>query len=342
MKAVVLRGVGDLTLEVLPDPKPAANEVLIRIKVCGICGTDVHMWEGTNDEGTFPFIPGHEWAGEVIQVGSKIKTLKVGDRVTGEPFISCKVCPSCREGLATNMCTDWEYYGFTRETPGGMAEYVATKEERLFRLPPGVSYEEGALVDPVSCAYFAVWGRGGGAAPHDRVVVFGAGPIGLFAMLVCKASGAPVIVVEPQADRAEMAKRLGADVVVDPGAGNVVEQILDHTDGLGATLVIECSGSDGGLAATVDVVSKQGRIVLIGQSVGRRIPIEIGKMIWQGCQMIGSCGSPHYYPKTLAFMSRRLVDLTAVVTHRFPLTDALEAFEVGKAASDSAKILLIP
>ncbi len=342
MKAVVLRGVGDLHLENLPDPRPAPNEVLIRIKVSGICGTDIHMWEGKNHEGTFPFVPGHEWTGEVIEAGSQIKTLKVGDRVTGEPFISCKVCPSCRDGLATNMCTDWEYYGFTWSTPGGMAEYVATKEERLHRLPDNVSYEEGSLIDPVSCAYYAVWGRGGGAAPHDRALVFGAGPIGLFAMLTCKASGAPVTVVEPLRERAAMARDLGADLVLDPSAGDIVDQVREHTAGQGATLVVECSGSDAALAASVDIVAKAGRIVLIGQSVGRKVPVEIGKMIWQGCQMIGSCGSPHYYPKTLAFMSRHLVDLTKVITHRLPLTDALQAFELGKKASDSAKILLIP
>ena len=93
MKAVVLRGIDDLRLEDLPDPEPAANEVLIRVKASGVCGTDVHMWEGKNDEGTFPFIPGHEWAGEVVEVGKDIKTLSVGDRVAGEPFISCKVYP---------------------------------------------------------------------------------------------------------------------------------------------------------------------------------------------------------------------------------------------------------
>ncbi len=342
MKAVVLRDVDDLRVEELPDPQPADNEVLIHIKASGICGTDVHMWEGINDEGTFPFIPGHEWAGEVVEAGKDIKTLAVGDRVVGEPFISCKVCPNCGDGLATNMCTDWEYYGFSWDYPGGMAEYCVSKEERLFKIPDGVSFEEGALVEPVSVSYYGVWGAGGGAAPHDRVVVFGAGPIGLFAMQVCQASGAPVIAVEPEPYRRQLAQSLGADVVIDPTAGDVVEQVLDHTGGRGATLVVECSGSDGALQATMDIVAKEGRVSLIGHSVGRKVPIEIGKSIWQGATIVGSCGSPFFFPKTLAFMSRQLVDLTKVVTHRFPLTDVLDAFELGKRASDSGKILLIP
>jgi L-iditol 2-dehydrogenase len=148
--------------------------------------------------------------------------------------------------------------------------------------------------------------------------------------------------VEPEPYRRQLAQDLGADVVIDPTAGDVVEQVLDHTGGRGATLILECSGSDGALEATMDIVAKEGRISLIGHSVGRKVPIEIGKSIWQGATIVGSCGSPFFFPKTLAFMSRQLVDLSKVVTHRFPLTDVLEAFELGKRASDSAKILLIP
>jgi threonine dehydrogenase-like Zn-dependent dehydrogenase len=300
------------------------------------------MWEGTSTEGTFPFIPGHEWAGEVVEVGRNVKTFSVGDRVVAEVPTRCRICPNCKDGMEPNMCPDFELYGFSWEYPGGMAEYTLAKEERLFKIPDNVSYEEGALVEAVSVAYHGIWGAGGGVAPHDRVVVFGAGPIGLFAMLTCKASGAPVIMVEPQAFRQRMALDLGADVVLDPTAGDVVEQVLDHTAGRGATLVLECSGSDGALGAVVDAVAKQGRIVLIGQSAGRKIPIEIGRAIFQATTIVGSSGSPYFFPKTLTFMSRHLVDLTQVVTHRFPLADILEAFEVGKAATDSAKILLLP
>jgi L-iditol 2-dehydrogenase len=342
MKATVLRGVHDLRLEELPDPQPRNDEVLIRVRAAGVCGTDVHMWEGTNTEGTFPFIPGHEWSGEVVEVGEHIKTLSAGDRVVAEVPIKCRVCPNCKDGMDPNMCPDFELYGFSWEYPGGMAEYTVSKEERLFKIPDNVSYEEAALVEPVSVAYRGVWGSGGGAAPHDRVVIFGAGPIGLFAMLTCKASGAPVSVIEPQPYRRQMARDLGADVVIDPTAGDVVEQVLDHTGGRGATLVLECSGSDGALGATIDVVAQKGRIVLIGQSAGRKIPIEIGQTIFQGATIVGSSGSPYFFPKTLTFMARRLVDLTPVITHRFPLSDVLKAFELGKKATDSLKILLMP
>jgi L-iditol 2-dehydrogenase len=342
VKAAVLQGVHDLRLQDVPDPEPASNEVLIRVKAAGLCGTDVHMWEGTNQEGTFPFIPGHEWSGEVVEVGKDVRMVSVGDRVVAEVPIPCRICDNCKDGMEPNMCPNFELYGFSWENPGGMAEYTLAREERLFKIPDNVSYEEASLVEPVSVAYHGVWGSGGGAAPHDRVVVFGAGPIGLFAMLSCKASGAPVIVVEPQPFRRKMALDLGADVALDPTDGSLVGQVLAHTGGRGATMVLECSGSNGALAAALDVVGKQGRIVLIGQSAGRKIPIEIGKAIFERTTIVGSSGSPYFFPKTLTFMSRRLVELMPVVTHQFPLTEVLDAFELGRSGAECAKILVLP
>lgn len=342
MKAAVLRAVDDLRLEDLPDPKPKANEVLIRIKASGVCGTDVHMWEGKNNEGTFPFIPGHEWSGEVVEAGRECRKFKVGDKVVGEPFIPCGLCPNDKDGMGPAMCPDPEYYGFRWETPGGFAEYCTSKEARLHKVPRSVSFEEAALIEPASVSYHGIWGGGGSCGPHDRVVVFGAGPIGLLAMLECKACGASVTVVEPLPYRAKMANALGADAVLDPTQPGLVEHVMDLTRGRGASLVLECSGADAALAASIDVVAKESRIVLIGQSVGRKVPIEIGMTIWKGTTIYGSCDSPFFFPKTLDFMERKLVDLTQVITHRFPLTKVHDAFEMGKNASESGKIVLLP
>ena len=342
MKAAVLRKVHDLRLEERPDPQPKANEVLIRVKSAGVCGTDVHMWEGTNDEGTFPFVPGHEWSGEVIEVGKDIKGFKPGDKAVGEPFIPCGVCPNCKDGMAGVMCEDPEYYGFTWDTPGGFAEYVCTKEARLHKVPDSVSFEEAALIEPASVAYHGIWGGGGSVAPHDRVLVFGAGPIGLLCMLECLASGASVIMVEPLPYRRNMAKDLGADEILDSEDPDYKAKIMDLTNGRGASLILECSGDDQALADGMDLVAKQSRIVLIGQSVGRKVPIEIGLSIWKATTLWGSCDSPFFFPKTLEFMERRLVDLTQVVTHRYPLDGILEAFELGKNASASGKIMIEP
>ena len=340
MKAAVLHGVNDLRLEEVPDPRPRANEVLVRIKLAGICGTDVHMWAGTDFEGTFPFVPGHEWIGEVIEAGPEVKTLKVGDRVTGECFIPCHSCPICRNGGASAFCPNHTYYGFQPHAPGGLAEYHTSPEERLPKVPDSLRDDEAVLVEPISVAYHAIWGRGGGVAPHDRVGIIGAGPIGLFAMQVAQAAGAQVIVVEPTEYRQKLANDMGADTLVDPSKEDATQRIMELTDGLGLSLVVECSGSRDGIANTVETVAVDGRVVLTGQSMGQKIPAELGKLIWKHATMVGSCDSPDFTSKTLAYMSRRLNDPTTIITHRLKLDQVQKAFELGNKGTDSGKIVI--
>ena len=340
MKAVVLHGVNDLRVEEVPDPKPQRDEVLIKIDVSGVCGTDVHMWSGINFEGKFPFIPGHEWVGHVIEIGPDVQSLQVGDRVAGECYIPCRTCPVCQDGGAPAFCPNHYYFGFQPQASGGLAELHVSPEERLHRIPEGMSDEEAALVEPISVAYHAIWGQGGGVAPHDRVGVFGAGPIGLFAMQIAMAAGAQVIVAEPTEYRKNMARDMGAKTIIDPSKENMVEAVMELTDGLGLSLIVECSGSRDGIASTVETVSVDGRIVLTGQSMGLQIPAELGKMIWKHALMVGSCGSPGFFPKTLVYMSRKLADPTSIITHRFTLDQALEAFELGNKGTGSGKIII--
>ena len=340
MKAVVLRGVGDLRLEELPVPRPRADHVLIKSSAVGVCGTDVHMWAGTNFEGTFPFIPGHEGVGEVVGLGPDVRSLRMGDRVVGEPFIPCGICAVCQDGGASAFCPNHEYYGFTWETSGCMAEYQVSPEVRLHKIPESMSDDEGAMVDPVSCSYHAIWGRGGGVAPHDRVAIFGAGPIGLFATQIAMVSGAQVMVVEPAAYRQEMARDLGVEEVIDPSGEGWMDRVMDLTGGQGLTLIVECSGNPDATASTVDVIGVDGRIVLTGQSIGTKIPIELGKTIWKHATVTSACDAPHFIPKTIAYLSRGLVDVGKVITHHFPLDEALAAFELGNKGTGSGKIVL--
>lgn len=343
MKAAVLRGVKDLRLEDVPKPgDPGPDEVLIEMTVCGLCGTDVHMWAGTNNEGTFPFIPGHEWCGRVIAVGGNVGHLKEGDRVTGEPFMGCGKCEVCHNGQGPAFCPDHAYYGFTWDTPGGLAEFHLSPAARLHRIPDNLSDEVAALTEPVSVAYHSVWGVGGGAAPHDRICIFGAGPIGLFALQTCLTAGADVVVVEPAAYRQQMAQAVGAETIIDPSSEDVVARVMEMTHGLGATKIIECSGSVEATAMTVDIVAVDGNIVLTGQSVGTKVPIEIGKTIWKHATISGYAGAHYYFPKTLAFMAKGLADFGKVITHRFALDDIDEAFDLCNRGTESAKVMIYP
>ena len=342
MRAAVLRGVNDLSLEEHPAPRPAADEVLVRVEACGVCATDVNMWRGTNLEGAFPFIIGHEWAGEIVEAGSEVGAFAVGDRVVGEVAEPCRVCVNCRAGLPAVACIHARYYGFSWQTPGGMAEYHAAKEERLHKIPDNLSYEEAALVEPISIGYHGVWDSGGGVLPHDRVVIFGGGPIGMLTMLVCKAAGAPVAVVEPHPHRREMAQELGADAAIDPMEGDLVEQVMAYSEGRGASLVVECSGNEAARAATLDVVAFHGRIVLIGIRANSTAPLELDKLIFKEATIAGSDGSGFVFAKPLELMSRRVVDFAKVITHRFPLDQVDRALELGAGQAESSKIMIVP
>ncbi len=340
MKAAVLRGVRDLRLESIERPQPGAQEVLVKIRTTGVCGTDVHMWAGTNYEGRFPFVPGHEMLGEVVETGPGVTSVKVGNRVTTECFTPCRVCPVCRDGGLPAFCPDHLYHGFMWQANGSMEEYSVYPEERLHVIPSGMSDDEGALIEPISVAYHAIWGRGGGVAPHDRVGIFGAGPIGLLAAQIAKVSHAQVIVSEPAAFRKGMAERLGIDALIDPTDKNWRDQVMDLTEGQGFSLIVECSGNVQSIASTVEVIGIDGRIVLTGQSLGSKVQIELGKAIWKHAKIIGSCGSASYFAKTIRFVSKGLIDVNKVITHRFKLDQVLAAFEMGNRGLESGKIML--
>ena len=343
MKAAKLYDVNDLRIEELPDPSPADDEVVIQVKACGVCATDVNMWRGTSSEGEFPFVPGHEWAGEIVEVGQGVKDYIVGDRVVGEICIPCGGCANCKDGLPPEACMNCELYGFRPQNPGAMAEFHLARANRLHRIPDGLSYEEAALLEPTWVAYNSIWEAGGGVGPHDRMVVFGCGPIGMLAMLTGKAAGSHVVVVEPQPYRRELALELGADATVDPMEADLEEQVRSYTGGRGATLVVECSGDDAARAGTLDVVANRGRIVLIGlHGKNHKVPIDLDKAIFKGATIRGGDGSSFFLSKTLAFLSGVGADVGRVITHRFPLEQVVEALELGGSKGESSKIMILP
>ena len=341
MKAAVLRNVNDMRLEELPDPSAGEGEAVIRVRACGVCATDINMWRGTNHEGTFPFVPGHEWSGEIVEVRPGDNGFAVGDRVVGECTMACQKCRNCRDGLPPEACLNIKLYGFGPDTPGAMAEYHKSPVARLHKIPDNVSFEEASLVEPISIAYNGVWGSAGGVKPHDRVAVMGCGPIGMFAVLVCKAAGVPVIAIEPHPYRRQMALKYGAKAALDPTAGKLAVEVMDLTDGQGASVIVECSGSDEGRASALDIVARGGRIVLIGLSPHETAPMNMNKAVFRAVHIIGSDGSSYYFATPLELMSRRLVDFAQVITHRFPLDGIQEALELGARQAASSKITLV-
>lgn len=340
-------GPKDLRLEEVEVAELKSTQILVKLHACGICGSDVECYLGHSKEGRYdlgPYTPGHEWAGEVVAIGSDVISLKVGDHVTGECANSCNRCDICKEGINNSYCTNWNEVGFMPSAPGGMGEYLIGEEQFCYKLPDNMTYVEGALVEPCSVAYYSLYGRDGFVARTDDCVIFGAGAIGLFAATICKAAGAKVIVVEPIEFRRKMAEDIiGVDLTIDPMNEDVVEKVFANTDGKGASLIVECTGTDFGVSTTVDIAKPHARIRFIGHSIGRRIPIEIGKAIWKGLNLQGSAGQPWFFTKTIKFMSRvkNEIDFTKFITAYYKLEDIQEAFDMAIEHKDRAvKVML--
>ncbi|MDP2952871.1 MAG: NAD(P)-dependent alcohol dehydrogenase, partial [Chloroflexota bacterium] len=248
MLAAVLHGKLDLRLEHRPIPLPGPGQVLVRIVAVGICGSDVHFWKdgriGTRVVER-PMILGHECAGEVVALGEGVAAFQVGDRVALEPGIPCGFCPWCRTGRY-NLCPQVRFLA-APPTDGALAEYVAHPAALTYKLPAHLSYEEGALLEPLSVGLHAV--ERAGVRVGDRVLIAGAGPIGLVNLFAAKAHGASqVYLTDIRPHRLELACRLGAEAAIDaretPG---VQQKMQEFTEGYGVDIALDCSGSSPGI-----------------------------------------------------------------------------------------------
>ncbi|MDG6925858.1 MAG: alcohol dehydrogenase catalytic domain-containing protein [Nitrososphaerota archaeon] len=340
MKVANLYGPLDIRTEDWPLPVPVREQVLVKIRASGICGSDINSYTGRTYEGTFPYVPGHEWSGEVEQVGDAVATLRKGDKVTGETVVGCGNCDKCKAGVNPNFCRSPTVYGFQTRAPGGFAQYVLRDERNLSKLPPAMTHDQGALVEPLSVAYHAVWGLAGGVQSTETVVVFGAGPVGLFALSVVKGSRARAIAIDPIEMRRDLALRLGADHVVDPLREDVTQQVLRLTGGHGADLVLEASGNDDARSRLFDVADGSGRVVMIGQTQMKRIPMEMEKLVVKGLTVRGAQGSPGMFQRTIDFLEHSPADLTLMISHHFPLEKTKEALDLASQRTGSVKVVL--
>jgi L-iditol 2-dehydrogenase len=305
MKALRFVAEGDARVEDLPVPEIGPDEVLVAARSVGVCHSDIDLLEGRYIiPFSYPIIPGHEWSGEVVRVGADVEGFAPGDPVVGE----------CVIGL--------DHFGFS--ISGAAAEYFVAKDSWLHKLPEGVSYTNGALVEPFSVAYYALM-RVGNVNASDVLVVLGAGPIGLAVTAAASALGAVTVVVEPAEHRREAALSLGAARVTSPEEIDDVLQEL--TGGRGADVVVEATGRPEVMARALELAAFQGRVSYIGIDVGREAPAKLGLIQSKELQITGSIGSPGVWPQTLRFLANSKIDLTPLVTERFPVDAALDALD---------------
>lgn len=348
MKANIafMHGPHDLRVHQVELPKLRPNQLLVKTKACGICGSDVHCFEGHSAEGRYdlgPYTPGHEVGGEVVEVGSAIADLRPGDKVTADCVLACGTCYNCNEGLMPSACLNMRELGFRPDSPGGFGEYMVIENNYVHRIPDDWSFDMGAWVETFSIGYFGIWGLGGYIDASDYCLVMGAGPVGLSASMVSKTSGARTIVADVNPVRRERARKYGADHVLDPSAPDYYDQIKAVTDNRGPSIIAEASGNDKAIAAIFDVAGHSCRVNLIGHSVGRKIPAELGKTIWSILRIKGSGGTKDWAQRIIRFMSaiKDKYDFDALNSHHIPFADLDKAMDLAVHHPEEAfKVML--
>lgn len=329
MKAYVFEKENVAVLKDIPKWECGDDDVLVKVKACGICHSDYELLEGKYIVPfTYPCVPGHEWSGEVVEAGKNVSNFVPGDRVVGECVIGCGQCEICQEGHS-EFCPTANHFGFTFGLNGAQSEYVICKPGWLHKLKDNVDYNTGSMIEPFSVAYNGIQGMGG-VNGGDVVVVIGGGTIGLCAVAAAKAMGAGVILIEPMEYRRKIAEKLDADAAVDPTAEDAVAKVKELTNGFGADLVIECSGSAAGCETAFDYARNGGRVSFVGINVGMQQTLEMGKIQAKGLTIKGFIGSPNCWQKVIDFLDRTRLDLSPISTHQFKFKDVDEAYKFAR------------
>jgi L-iditol 2-dehydrogenase len=305
MKALQFAQRGRPAVAELPVPEIADDEVLVAARSVGVCHSDIDLLEDRYIIPVrYPIIPGHEWAGEVARVGARVTDFAPGDRVVGECVIGD------------------DHFGFS--ISGAAADFFVARPAWLHRLPDKLSYTMGALVEPFSCAYYALV-RAGNVNASDTLVVLGAGPVGLAVTAAAAAMGAVTVVVEPDERRRRIALQLGARHAVHPDGIDAL--LAEITGGRGADVVVEVSGRPAVMARALELVAFKGRVAYVGINVGDAVPARLGLIQSKELKITGSIGSPGVWPDTLRFLAHSRIDMTPLVTQRFDVEHALDALE---------------
>ncbi len=294
------------------------GEILLKIEVCGVCGTDVHIVEGTS-RSTPPVVLGHEFAGTIEDAGASHFTQ--GQKVAVDPNIACGTCFYCRRGLV-HLCENLRALGV--DIDGGMAEYCIVPASQMYILPDNMPAHASAFVEPVSCAIHGI----DRANIHigDTVVILGGGTIGLIMLQLAKSAGAArIFVVEPLGHKRELALRVGADEVIDPKATDVRAMIFDLT-GVGADVVIECAGKVQTAQSSLELVRRGGTVEFFGVcSIGETFPLEPNKVYSKELTIVGSYVNPHTFSRSIAVLASGKVRVDKFQLDRFPLDGVHEA-----------------
>lgn len=340
MRAATLYGPKDLRIEEVDTPAPNECEVLVRVRCVGICPSDVRVYEGVYKHkvslyGKDSFgLFGHEWSGEVVKVGGSVRGFSVGDRVVPEIIIPCGTCRPCRKGF-TNLCVN------KRNVIRGYAEYVKAPSENLLKIPDSLSYEEAAFSEPIAVCLHA--NEIASVKPGDTVLVIGSGPMGLINMQISKLSGASVIVSEVVEERLEMARKIGADMVVNPARENLHNKVKEVSGGYGADAVIVATGNKAAIETAFESIGPAGTVVLFGGTYPpTKVELDPNLIHYNEIRVVGSYDHlPIHMEKALLLLSKKSLDVKSLISHTFELDNLREGFELVKTGK-ALKVMVRP
>ncbi len=326
----------DFITRVLPDPAP--GEVIVRIKASAICGSDLHIYKGKHPSVSLPATIGHEFAGDVAAIGPGVTQVSVGDRVTVEPCIVCGHCDACRHG-EYGYCESISF--LYRNGDGSMADYIKVRAESIFKLPDHLSYEAGALIEPLAVATHAV--RRADIRLGEKVLVIGAGAIGTLVAALCRISGAgEVVVVDYSPARLKLAKEMGATRTVNPGEGEKLEDVVKElTGGTGMDKTIECVGRESTFIQAIESLRRNGLATIVGIFEEPMITINAMRFINHEIRVQGAQGYCWDFP--IALQMTREINLEKLITHTFPLEQLKTALDTCfDREAGSMKVIIKP
>ena len=325
-RAAVLTALNTIEMKDIPMPAPKRDEVLVKMEAVGICGSDIHYYQrGRIGDFVvkFPFILGHECAGVVTQVGEDVEHLKVGDRVALEPGVPCGKCEFCLSGHY-NLCPDVQFLA-TPPYDGCLMRYIAYPAAWAFKIPDHMSFEEGALVEPLAIGINAA--KTGGVSLGHTVLIYGAGCIGLVSLLAAKAFGATTVYIADILDkRLETAQKLGG-IPLNSKRVDVVKEVMTATNNRGVDVVLDCAGFSQTVAGAIHACKAGGSIVLVGMGADRLNDIPLGPVSTKELKITSIFRYQNLYPTTIAAIAGGKIDVKAIVSNRYQFEDTPHAYQ---------------
>ena len=343
MKALLLKEYGEFIYQEVPEPKIREDEVLIEVRACGICGSDVHGMDGSTGRRRPPIIMGHEASGVIAEVGERVTGWNKGDRVTFDSTVYCGSCWYCQHG-AINLCDNRRVLGVSCEDyrqHGAFAKYVAVPQRILYRLPEAVSFERAAMVEAVSVAVHAV--ERTPISLMDTAVVVGAGMIGLLVVQALRIAGCGnIIAVDLEEERLKLARRLGADQSLKADGCDVSKEVRHYTRGRGADLAMEVVGTSPSFNSALACVRKGGALTLVG-NLEPSVELPLQTVVTRQITLYGSCASSGEYPACLDLMARGAIDVEALISATPALADGAIWFKrLYDREPGLMKVILVP